>query len=270
MSEDTLDRDEVFDFLAEERRDRRDPEEHPSPETLTAYQANELSPEEDERIQDHLVQCRHCTEMLLELEEFLQPAEAEPASEPEAPHRLQEPPLALTDTAYTAYRSPLMLPLAASVIGVLILLVGYSSWWGLHQKQVAELKKLEVTKLQHQVAELQQPVVSPPSLLLRSVRGEEGALAVPAGRAVWLTFDTPVPDDYSEYRAQIMDEEGKVRWAGALSKDKEGKLPLLLINGYLEPGEYVVRLIGAHKEGLDLLQENRIRVPSGSPRSQGR
>lgn len=75
MSDETSDRDEVFDFLAEERRNRRDPEEHPSPEALTAYQANELSPEEDERIQDHLARCRHCTEMLLELEELLQPAE---------------------------------------------------------------------------------------------------------------------------------------------------------------------------------------------------
>src|SRR5947199_8385154 len=73
-------------FLAEERRDLRDPEEHPSPETLTAYQANELSPEEDERIQGHLRLCRHCTQMLLDLEAFLRPAEvgAEPAADFEA------------------------------------------------------------------------------------------------------------------------------------------------------------------------------------------
>jgi hypothetical protein len=81
LSEDTSDLDEVFDFLSEERRNRRDPEEHPSPETLTAYQANELSQEEDERIQEHLAKCRHCTEMLLELEEFLRPAEVEPMAD---------------------------------------------------------------------------------------------------------------------------------------------------------------------------------------------
>jgi hypothetical protein len=81
LSDETSDRDEVFDFLAEERRNRRDPEEHPSPEALTAYQANELSPEEDERIQEHLAQCRHCTEMLLELETFLQPAGVEPVAD---------------------------------------------------------------------------------------------------------------------------------------------------------------------------------------------
>ena len=71
MNDETLDPEKLFDFLVEEGSHRQDPEDHPSPETLTAYQANELSPEEDERIQGHLAACRHCTEMLLELEEFL-------------------------------------------------------------------------------------------------------------------------------------------------------------------------------------------------------
>src|SRR3954471_7094568 len=75
----------MLGFLGEDRN-RPDPEEHPDPETLTAYQANELSPEEDERIQDHLAVCQHCTELLLDLEEFLQPPESgvEPAADFEA------------------------------------------------------------------------------------------------------------------------------------------------------------------------------------------
>jgi len=73
VSDETSDLDGMLGFLAEEGRQRNDPEEHPDPETLTAYQANELSPEEDERIQDHLAVCGHCTELLLDLEEFLQP-----------------------------------------------------------------------------------------------------------------------------------------------------------------------------------------------------
>ena len=50
-------------------------------ETLTAYQANELTPEEDGRIQDHLLICRHCTDLLLDLEEFLRPPEPESIAE---------------------------------------------------------------------------------------------------------------------------------------------------------------------------------------------
>jgi hypothetical protein len=84
-NDDTPDPDELLGFLAEEGRRRRDPEEHPSPETLTAYQANELSPDEDERIQSHLGLCTHCTEMLLDLDEFLKPpAAAEPVADFEA------------------------------------------------------------------------------------------------------------------------------------------------------------------------------------------
>jgi hypothetical protein len=83
VSDEFQDLDEMLGFLGEEGRHRRDPEEHPSPEILTAYQANKLTPEEDLRIQDHLAVCHHCTELLLDLEEFLRaPVEtAEPADE---------------------------------------------------------------------------------------------------------------------------------------------------------------------------------------------
>jgi hypothetical protein len=253
LSDETSDRDEVFDFLAEERRNRRDPEEHPSPETLTAYQANELSPEEDERIQDHLARCRHCTEMLLELEEFLQPAPAEEAdgvsvdSETEDPHPLRGP---LPERAETAPRRRFLLPLAAFLVGLFLL--GYVTWWAFQlQRRVAQL--------QSQVAELQQPIVSPPTFRLRSTRGE-GALELPADRAVLLAFDAPVADEYSEYRARILDEEGKMLW--------ENRLPVLLIHGYLKPGEYTVRVLGLRKGHLDLLQESRIRVPASPLESQ--
>jgi hypothetical protein len=63
----------MLGFLAEDGRRRRDPEAHPSAETLTAYQANELAADEDERIQSHLAVCAQCTELLLDLDEFLQP-----------------------------------------------------------------------------------------------------------------------------------------------------------------------------------------------------
>ncbi len=86
MSDETSDLDEMLGFLGEDRDLHRDPDEHPSPETLTAYQANELSAEEDERIQSHLAVCAHCTELLLDLDEFLQPpaAVAEPVADFEA------------------------------------------------------------------------------------------------------------------------------------------------------------------------------------------
>jgi len=74
----TDDADELDRRLArlfEEGRRREDPTDHPSPEKLSAYQANELPPAEADEIQEHLTECSLCTELLLDLQRFLEPEE---------------------------------------------------------------------------------------------------------------------------------------------------------------------------------------------------
>lgn len=51
---------------------RRSGENHPAPEELVAYRAGDLTAEEDDRIQEHLTQCRDCARLLLDLAEFEQ------------------------------------------------------------------------------------------------------------------------------------------------------------------------------------------------------
>lgn len=51
---------------------RRSGEDHPAPEELVAYRAGDLTAEEDDRIQEHLTQCRDCARLLLDLDEFEQ------------------------------------------------------------------------------------------------------------------------------------------------------------------------------------------------------
>jgi hypothetical protein len=51
---------------------RRSGEDHPAPEDLVAYRAGDLTAEEDDRIQEHLTQCRDCARLLLDLAEFEQ------------------------------------------------------------------------------------------------------------------------------------------------------------------------------------------------------
>lgn len=55
----------------------KDPEDHPISEKLSAYHASELSSEEEDAIQEHLVRCTFCTERLLNLQRFLEPMEEE-------------------------------------------------------------------------------------------------------------------------------------------------------------------------------------------------
>ena len=51
---------------------RRSGEDHPASEDLVAYRAGDLTAEEDDRIQEHLTQCRDCARLLLDLAEFEQ------------------------------------------------------------------------------------------------------------------------------------------------------------------------------------------------------
>jgi hypothetical protein len=46
-------------------------EDHLTPEELSAYQAGELTPEQNDAIQEHLAGCELCTEVLLDLHRFL-------------------------------------------------------------------------------------------------------------------------------------------------------------------------------------------------------
>ncbi|MFY9822534.1 MAG: zf-HC2 domain-containing protein [Thermoanaerobaculia bacterium] len=72
MNDDITDLDRLFARLSDESRGQ-DLDGHPAPEKLSAYQANELSPEEDAVIQEHLAHCTVCTELLLDLQRFLEP-----------------------------------------------------------------------------------------------------------------------------------------------------------------------------------------------------
>src|SRR4029079_264538 len=40
---------------------------HPEPEILAAYHAGELTADEERRLQDHLLSCRECSDLLLDL-----------------------------------------------------------------------------------------------------------------------------------------------------------------------------------------------------------
>ena len=52
-------------------------EDHPTARQLAAYQAGQLSPGEEDEIQEHLVACRECTAALLSLPHFQELMEAE-------------------------------------------------------------------------------------------------------------------------------------------------------------------------------------------------
>lgn len=219
MSDETSDLDEMLGFLAEEHRDRPDPEEHPSPETLTAYQANELSPEEDERIQSHLAACRHCTAMLLELEELLQPAEAvgTPAADFEVAADWRK-----LRSRLRARKRRLTVAMAA----VLFLAVLGISFYVL-SRSPGNLKTLEPLNSDRGQPEPMKTVELPVTLLLKS----------------------PVLSPFPEYQADLLDTQGRlIRRFRHLKETPSFDLEVPLGRGALNPGKYRVTLLGV-KEG---------------------
>lgn len=137
MADETQDLDRLFERLAREDGTQADPEEHPSVDTLTAYHAKELSPEEDARIQEHIASCRRCAEIVLDVDSFL----AEPAGEPEVAsfevaaewRRLRERMKAESEPAYARARWRHWVPAIAAVLTLAVVgfyFVAQPDWLG--------------------------------------------------------------------------------------------------------------------------------------------
>lgn len=69
-SGDFVDKPSFEESLRAEIARRRSGDSHPTAEELVAYRTGDLTPEEDDRIQEHLIQCRECARLLLDLAEF--------------------------------------------------------------------------------------------------------------------------------------------------------------------------------------------------------
>jgi hypothetical protein len=243
VSDETPDLDGMLGFLAEDGRRRRDPEDHPSAETLTAYQANELTADEDERIQSHLAVCSHCTELLLDLNEFLQPpAAVAPVADFEAAADWRK---LRAGIERPESQVPMVRPhrpgFFASVRGgytvaaaLLILTVGQ----GVRNGELArDLKK-------------PQPLGAPKTLTAEgSSRGSENPKAdepivLPAQIVLSLSTDRPAPS----YRLEISDpEKGKLQWSLDVPY-QDGELSFNLPKQSLPPGDYTLRVSAHGKE----------------------
>lgn len=232
MSDDTSDLDEKLGFLAEEGRHRRDPEEHPSPETLTAYQSNELSPDEDERIQGHLAACRHCTEMLLELEEFLRPVEVgvAPAADFEAAVDWRK--------LRSRMRGPKRRRLTYTMAAVFFLAVVGLSIYTL-SRGPEKFKTLEPRGSTRGPAEAIEVVELPVTLVLRS----------------------SARSHYPEYRAEFLDEHDRpIRELSHLQESRPFEVEVPLGRRDLDTGKCRVRLLGVKDRGADPVGEYVFKV----------
>lgn len=248
VADETQDLDRLFERLAREEAAGDDPEEHPSVETLTSYQAKELSPEEEARVQEHLAVCRRCAEIVLDFDSFL----AEPSGGQEVAsfeeaaewRRLRarlreegaapkESPASFLASWKTAYTLAAVLFLA--VVGL-------------------SLHTLSLRR------ELEQPVSDLEILTLGvdDKRGEEQDIhEIRLPHVLELVSSAGAP--YQEYRVEVRDSRGRLVRDTSVGEGDLG-FTILLPKRFLPPGNYRFELFGMREGQRELLARYDVRV----------
>ena len=247
-------RDEIRETLRAAAAGGQGP--HPEPEELAAYHAGELAGEAERRLQDHLVACRECAALLLDLEGLADPGFG--AGRPGA--------AAERDAAWESFRREIVAapqpasPVAPVVHGrfdapsrssrpipprwlyalaaTLLLAVGGLSF--------------QVVSLSRQVAELSRPELNSQFLDLGEGTARGAAPSVPApvarasGRFLNLVLHTPPFPAYGEYRVEIGEaHRERPVWSGT-GRPPSSLLPLTVTvpREALGAGDYQIRVFG--------------------------
>ena len=230
---------------------------------LAAYQAGELSAAEEDTLQEHLLGCRECTDLLLALDELHRPEEGEPvpAGELEAvweglaeklPPREAAPaplPFSRPGPSRPAPSSPRWLQaLAASLAAGVI---GLSLW---------------TAQLRRTVDELSQPQLNAPveDLFPSPVRGgpPPGVVEVAPGTRFFTLVLTPAGEGaFEDHEVEIARPDGSLVWRGTgLRPNRYGSFSLTLSRRLVGEGEYRLRLFGIKTGGREEVGTYRLKV----------
>ncbi len=232
---------------------------HPDLDTWTAYYAGELPEAAAERLREHLVSCRRCVTLLLDLNAFVHPGDSRRNGtsdfEKAAVWRTLEPRLAEAAAAKrhgASWQMPTALA-ASLLVGVL----GLSTWRD-QQRAIGDLR--------HEVAALSQPQLNAQiqDLFPASVQRSGRASAVEelsAARPITFVLTLDDPAKLPDYRIEIIDDGGAAVWSQrGLEMSPLETFELTLPPGFLDAGAYRLRLYGVDGDRDELLETYPLRV----------
>lgn len=226
-------------------------EDHPGPETLFAYHERSLSAAEAERVQEHLVECRECADVVVDFAAF---PDLEPPSEE---HRLT--PVAVRSqwrelqARIAAGRRPwwqrheLLLPIAAAFFAAA---VGLGIWgWDLRQDLV----------------ELQSPRSVPFFTLSPAAERSRGAARLPVisaatARPVLLLPLAISEDGHPRYSLDVRGPSGRTLVRALEVSPTPDGVVVELPRDLLAPGENVLEVFGEARGARASLAEYRVLV----------
>lgn len=212
--------------------------EHPTAEMLAAYWADELTPEEDEKIRAHFEDCRDCPELLLDLKDFSAPDRSVTERLPDSwvaaawqslRARLSREPAPRLQKWLRSLRW------VYSLTGVLLAAVlGLSAW-------VVDLHR-ELHRLREPQANVQIETLD------LTTRGGSRAVQVPTGGERFLLSVATAADvawrDCREIRLRLATEEGSELWSGGMTPPQDGTITLELSRRALPAGGYRLGIQG--------------------------
>ena len=216
---------------------------HLEPEEIAAYHEGQLSPEDEQRVQDHLVACRECSELLLDLEGLADPdfgaGEALPdgagAQVWESVRKEIQPSNVVPFRREPRSETPRWLRSLAAML--LLSTIALSGW---------------VASLRNQVKDLSSPQ---PSTVLdlyptSSVRGETGpALPEIPQDTEWVTviLRSPGLPEMADYGVEVLRADGSVAWKKDGLKPAYNSFSLSLPRDWI--GDVRIRLVGIDPKG---------------------
>jgi len=169
---------------------------------LDQYAIGQLGGDTIEAVEEHLLECRHCQERLIALDEFIGLFRAA-ATQPDAR------PVPFWQ------RFPKVRVLAWSAAAVMATVVSFIS------------------------LEFRKPAMTPATVLMQAFRGPETTTVVAAGKPVRLIFDLQPAGSSQDYQFEVVNLLGTRLLASPVEFD-QGR-PSVLIN-QLEPGSYWARI----------------------------
>lgn len=244
MSDDT---GELAKLLARLDAEGHGMEEHPPSERLSAYQADELPPEEQAVVKEHLESCSFCRGRVHDLERLLSPlpedlpvvgiADFETAAEWRRLQRKLEP---LGTRPRRAFAT-----LGYSLAAVLAVVLGWASY------RIAVLER-----------QLATPITDLRPTTFESPGSRRGNVATPQpfhpGNVA--VFETHSDYPFRMYRLIFRDETGRIRRSVEDREEEDGTITLLLPQHFLRPGLYHVEVVGLAGGSVIPIRDFEVRI----------
>ena len=265
MNRNELVREAIEEYLAMTKRQGN---AHPDPDELVAYHEGGLTPDDERRVQDHLLGCRECAALLADYDGLTDPDFGAEEDIPESAveviwdkvrEEIRKDPLPQPRPSNVVpFRSPegrkeprrWLQPLAAAL---LISTLALSVW---------------VANLRGKVEDLSSPEANAPVLDLYpagSTRGAGGAIspAVPLDfRFFTIILNPPGRADFEAYEVEILDAGGDVlRTQQGLEPNRFGSFSLTVPTEVLGAGDFRIRLVGIGPGGArQIVEEYALRL----------